>query len=440
MSEPGYVPRPLRTAVGDHVGGGTPPRQVPSYWKGNIPWASVKDFPEQAGVITDTQEHISAAGLNASASNLIRAGTPLVCTRMAVGRAAMPSVAMAINQDVKALFPAAGVSAAYLLRLLQFIQPKAEAQAVGSTVKGIRTRDYLDIAVPIADTNAQPVIAVVLSTLDTAIHETEAIIAKLKAIKQGLLHDLLTRGIDTNGELRLPQADAPHLYKESPLGCIPNEWEVRGVLDVAPADRQCILTGPFGAELGQADFKEEGVPVLRIGNVQAGYIDWSDTQFVTQEKATRLDKYRVATGDLLFARQGATTGRNALADAQANGALINYHIIRVAIDHAKCHPTYLYAMFNSASAKSQVDQSKGRGTREGINSQQIASLAFALPRPDEQNEAVARIASIEAAISNESMLLEKLQLEKSGLMNDLLTGRVRVTPLLAEAERQKECA
>ena len=115
MSENAYAPRPLRTAVGDHVGGGTPPRQVPSYWKGNIPWASVKDFPEQAGVITDTQEHISVAGLNASASNLIPAGTPLVCTRMAVGRAAMPSVAMAINQDVKALFPAAGVSAAYLL-------------------------------------------------------------------------------------------------------------------------------------------------------------------------------------------------------------------------------------------------------------------------------------------------------------------------------------
>jgi type I restriction enzyme S subunit len=169
--------------------------------------------------------------------------------------------------------------------------------------------------------------------------------------------------------------------------------------------------------------------VLRIGNVQAGYIDWTDTQFVTPEKARRLEKYRVATGDLLFARQGATTGRSALADLQADGALINYHIIRVAIDHAKCHPTYLYALFNSASAKSQVDQSKGRGTREGINSEQIASLKFALPKLDEQHESVARISSIDTSISSESVLLEKLQLEKVGLMDDLLTGRVRVTPL-----------
>lgn len=430
MSDGGYMPRPLRAAIADHVGGGTPPRQVPSYWNGAIPWASVKDFPEDATVISDTEEHISASGLNASASNLVAAGTPLVCTRMAVGRAAMPAVPMAINQDVKALFPAEGVSAAYLLKLLKFIQPRAEALSVGSTVKGIRIQDYLGIEAPIADITAQPYIARVLDTLDIAIRETEAIVAKLKAVKQGLLHDLLTRGIYANGELRPPQAAAPHLYELSPLGWIPKDWSVRGVLDVAPPDRQCILTGPFGADLGQADFKSEGVPVLRIGNVQAGYIDWSDTQFVTPEKAARLGKYRVAEGDLLFARQGATTGRNALADQRANAALVNYHIIRVAVDHRKCHPTYLYSLFNSEAAKSQVDQSKGRGTREGINSEQIASLRFALPQPDEQREAVARMASIDTSISNESLTLDKLRLEKAGLMDDLLTGRVRVTQLI----------
>ncbi len=272
-----------------------------------------------------------------------------------------------------------------------------------------------------------------LDNLDRVIQQTEAIIAKLNVVKRGILQDLLTRGVDANGELRPTQAEAPHLYDLSPLGWIPKEWSVRGVLDVAPPDRQCILTGPFGADLGQSDFRPEGVPVLRIGNVQAGYIDWSDTQFVTPEKATRLSKYRVAAGDLLFARQGATTGRNALADQRANGALVNYHIIRVAVDHRKCHPIYLYSLFNSEAAKSQVDQSKGRGTREGINSEQIASLRFALPRPDEQREAVARMESIDASISNESLALDKLRLEKAGLMDDLLTGRVRVTELLNSA-------
>ncbi|UZM12442.1 restriction endonuclease subunit S [Pseudomonas kielensis] len=206
MSESLYEKRPLRDAVERHTGGGTPPRQVASYWKGNIPWASVKDFPEQEGVIFDTEEHISSAGLHASASNLIPEKTPLVCTRMAVGRAALPVIPVAINQDVKALFPAPGVSAEYLLKLMQHIRPLAEGKAVGSTVKGIRVQDYLDIPVPLAPQNAQPVIAQILCTLDDAISKTNTIIKKLKAIKQGLQHDLLIRGIGANGELRPPRA------------------------------------------------------------------------------------------------------------------------------------------------------------------------------------------------------------------------------------------
>ncbi|WP_169725546.1 restriction endonuclease subunit S [Desulfomicrobium escambiense] len=306
---------------------------------------------------------------------------------------------------------------------------------VGSAGQQRVPRSFFDeFLVANFDPDEQSTLAKILDTLDTAIHETEAIIAKLKAVKQGLLHDLLTRGIDANGELRPPQAEAPHLYKTSRVGLIPKTWELRGVLDVAPEDRQSILTGPFGADLGQSDFRPEGVPVLRIGNVQSGFIDWSDTQYVTQHKANSLAKYLIQEGDLLFARQGATTGRNALADARADGAVINYHIIRVAVDKARCHPSYLYAVFNSDNTKSQVDQVKGRGTREGINSAQIAALSFALPQPEEQLEAVKRMASIDESIRSESALRANLLLQKISLMDDLLTGRVRVTPLLEAAE------
>jgi type I restriction enzyme S subunit len=67
-------------------------------------------------------------------------------------------------------------------------------------------------------------LAEILDHLDMAIQEAEAIIAKLRAVKKGLLQDLLTRGINANGELRPSQAEAPYLYKPSPLGLIPKEW------------------------------------------------------------------------------------------------------------------------------------------------------------------------------------------------------------------------
>ena len=288
---------------------------------------------------------------------------------------------------------------------------------------------------PLPPIHEQRLAAEVLDTLDTTIRQTEAIIAKLKQVKQRLLHDLLTRGIADNGELRPPQSEAPRLYKESALGWIPIRWDVCGVLDIAPADRQCILTGPFGAQLGQADFIAEGVPVLRIGNVQAGYIDWTDTQFVSYAKAARLDRFSVLSGDLLFARQGATTGRNALADDRSNGALINYHLIRVAVDRGRCEPTFLHAAFNSHHSRGQVDQEKGRGTREGINSKQIAALRFVLPPIREQSAIVARVKALGDIMAQEALLAAKQRTLKSGLMDDLLTGRVRVTPLLEGASQ-----
>ena len=81
-------------------------------------------------------------------------------------------------------------------------------------------------------------IAEILDTVDEAIRRTEQVIEKLKQVKQGLLHDLLTRGIDDNGELRPPPEEAPHLYRNSPLGLIPRSWDVSTVDEIGP-----IFTG-----------------------------------------------------------------------------------------------------------------------------------------------------------------------------------------------------
>jgi type I restriction enzyme, S subunit len=336
-----------------------------------------------------------------------------------------------LNQHLFKVVPTAGVDRSFLFHVLKASVAEMNKRTHGSTMKHIKRGELKEFLVQIPiDVCEQWKIGGILDTLDTAIHGTEAIIAKLKAVKQGLLHDLLTRGIDANGELRPPYVEAPHLYKESPLGWIPNEWVVAGVMDVSSPDRQCILTGPFGAQLGQSDFVSEGIPVLRIGNVQSGYIDWSDVQYVSQAKAENLSRFRIVPGDLLFARQGATTGRNALADERSRSALINYHIIRVSVDRDKCESNYLYALFNSERSKGQVNQEKGRGTREGINSRQIAALQFGLPSIGEQREIVERISAMNTRIGQESMVLQKMTLEKVGLMDDLLTGRIRVTSLL----------
>ncbi|WP_081760108.1 restriction endonuclease subunit S [Pseudoxanthomonas suwonensis] len=425
MSEKAYTPRPLRTAVSDHVGGGTPPRQVPSYWKGNIPWASVKDFPEQAGVITDTQEHISLAGLNASASNVIPAGTPLVCTRMAVGRAAMPSVPIAINQDVKALFLAAGVSVAYLLKLLQFVQPRAEALAVGSTVKGIRIQDYLNIDVPIAETNAQPIIAAVLDTLDTAIHETEAIIAKLKAVKQGLLHDLLTRGIDANGELRPLPSEAPHLYKPSPLGRIPKEWEQ------AYLGAKVEFFGGYAFPERCQGQSEGEVPFFKVSD-QSNPGNERDLRvannYVSRELARKQGWKLLPEGGVAFAKVGAALLMNRRR-LLAQDSLVDNNMM-VATGGDEVHSTWLYWFLQTIDFGKIVQD----GALPSVNQGQLGALPASFPKLEEQREIADRLNRLDGILDMEQICLEKSRQLKTALMDDLLTGRVRVTPLLQEAQ------
>ncbi|WP_275424279.1 restriction endonuclease subunit S, partial [Burkholderia pseudomallei] len=102
----------------------------------------------------------------------------------------------------------------------------------GTTFEAVNKNDLLSLELRLPPKEELPVITEILGCIETAIHETDALISKLRAVKQGLLHDLMTRGIDANGELRRPQVEAPHLYKQSRLGAIPKEWEVKEITDL----------------------------------------------------------------------------------------------------------------------------------------------------------------------------------------------------------------
>ena len=340
----------------------------------------------------------------------------------------MPSTPMAINQDVKALFPAAGVSATYLLKLLQFVQPRAEALAVGSTVKGIRIQDYLNIEVPIAETNAQLIIADVLDTLDTAIHETEAIIAKLKAVKQGLLHDLLTRGIDANGELRPPQTEAPHLYKPSPLGWIPKEWNAPRLVDVSTR----ITDGTHQSVKTVADSGGE-VPFLFVSCIRDGEIAWDKAASITKRDYIRISKGREPRpGMVLYTAVGSYGQAAEVGDTREFA--FQRHIACIYPDATQVVAGFMPVVLNWEPMRRYADRVALGNAQKTITLGELSLYPFVCPTRAEQEEIVRRLGATQEKLAAELRFMEKLQLQKAGLMDDLLTGRVRVTPLLQEAQ------
>ncbi len=184
------------------VGGGTPSRADPAFWGKEIPWVTVKDFatfhPRQA------QESITKEGLNQSASNLIPAGTLITSTRMALGKAVIYEIDIAINQDLKALFLRPNTTVRFLYYWFEYHARMIDELGSGSTVKGISISDLKGIPFLLASVAEQTAIAKVLSDMDAELAVLEQRRDKTCALKQGMMQELLT------GRIRLVKPEAVH--------------------------------------------------------------------------------------------------------------------------------------------------------------------------------------------------------------------------------------
>lgn len=314
--------------------------------------------------------------------------------------------------------------------LVERVRRALRAESRGTTVKMLDMTGALAIQVSVLPLNEQLDVVAILDTLDTAIYETEAIIAKLKAVKQGLLHDLLTRGIDANGELRPPQAEAPHLYKQSALGWIPKEWRVAQLAELlAPVD-PAMRSGPFGSALLKHELVEVGHPLLGIDNVHIERFVSVHSRFVSSKKFAELARYAVRPADLMITIMG-TVGRCCLVPEDVGPALSSKHTWAITLDEEAYSPYLAMLQVNySPWVLGHFARDQQGGTMAAIRSETLRSTLLPTPPRGEQRLMEQRMREISTRIDLEAESLEKMRAEKLALMDDLLTGRVRVTPLL----------
>lgn len=180
----------LGAEVESIVGGGTPSKDVLEYWSGDIPWASVKDFVGTR--LHSTEDRITEKAIKESASNLIPAGTLLTPTRMALGRVAFFDCDVAINQDIKAIFPKPSLRKEFLFYWFQLNASKIEDAGTGSTVKGIRLevlRAFDLLLPPVAE---QQKVVTILTSVDDKLESLTTQQTHYQSLKRGLMQKLLT--------------------------------------------------------------------------------------------------------------------------------------------------------------------------------------------------------------------------------------------------------
>lgn len=407
--------------VGAVVSGGTPSRDVQSFWQGAIPWVTPGEV-STAGckLLHDTNEHISAPGLAGSGANILPAGSLLVTTRATLGARVINAVPMATNQGFKSVVFKRPEEASYYFHLFEKVKPELARRASGTTFLEISGAEFGSIKVPNPSLAEKLRISQILDTLDTAMHETKAIIAKLKAVKQGLLHDLLTRGIDANGELRPLQTEEPSLYKESPIGWIPKGW------NFAP------LVSNIDFPEGQVDPRRSPYRdwvLIAPDHIESGTGRLISTATATEQKAIS-GKYVYQAGDVIYSKIRPYLRKAVLANDSGLCSADMYPLR----PKTGINSRYLLAVILGHHYSRFAESVSMRSGFPKINRNEMAEFSIGWPSLEEQ-VAIAQIL-IDADLKQraEEDELEKLRFLKDGLMDDLLTGRVRTTELLAESQ------
>lgn len=263
-------------------------------------------------------------------------------------------------------------------------------------------------------------IARVLDTVDGAIRATEALIAKLEQVKKGLLHDLLTCGIDDNGELRDLERH-PEQFKDSQLSRIPASWTIHPLIDLAE-----VRSG-VAKNSSRTLTKPVAVHYLRVANVQDGFLDLSEMSKI-RINVGEVAKYAVLPGDVLMNEGGDLDklGRGALWRGEYAPCVHQNHVFVVRCGHSLT-PDFLDAWTGAAPAR-RYFMIAGKQTTNlaSINKTAVSQLPVAVPPKREQEAITLVLRCLQARTEAETASLGKLRLVKSGLMDDLLTGRVRL--------------
>ncbi len=281
----------------------------------------------------------------------------------------------------------------------------------------ISTYSKLKINLPKLEEEQQK-IAEVLSEVDNAISKTEELFEKNKRIKTALMQDLLNYGIDGNGKIRNPQT---HIFKPSELGDIPEEWncvELGRVCDVRDGTHD------------SPNYINYGIPFVTSKNLMDTGIDFKNVNYIKEDVHKLIsNRSKVENGDILFGMIG-TIGKPVIVNTDFEFSIKNVALIKKI--KLNFDNIFLLNFLKSNFFNKNVTNIFNGGVQNFISLGMVRKLLILQPEISEQQKIAQILSSQDEKIEDIKNKLNKLKSLKASLMQDLLSGKVRVTKLMEE--------
>lgn len=412
--------------------GSTPSTSNRSFWDGEIVWVTPIDLSKLiTPYIDDSVNRITEKGLKGCSAQLLPAGSIVMSSRAPIGYVAIPTVPFCTNQGCKTIKLKRAFHPEFAYYNVLFNIDKVKNLGEGTTFAEISKTALSTVELVFPTSKPEQIkIAQVLLKVDRAIEQTGALIAKRQRIKTGLMQDLLTRGIDEDGNLRSEQT---HEFKDSPLGRIPVEW------DVAELGRKAFVTKLAGFEFtNYFDYKAGGeIIALRALNIKNERLNLSDIQRISRDVSNKLPRSKIFANDILITYIGAYIG-DVLRIQEDDKYHLGPNIAKIVAGNFLT-PRFLEVLLRFSKIRTQIKGLTATTATPSLTMTQIRNLLVPVPsKKVEQNEIASRIDGISKTLDCDEAKVIKLRSLKAALMQDLLLGKKRVTALLNDAEMAAE--
>lgn len=294
----------------------------------------------------------------------------------------------------------------YVISSHRFVS-KAENNMTGSAgQKRVSTEFIKDYVVEVPTIEEQEKIALILSTVDEQIDNVDALIEKNKELKKGLMQTLLTKGI---GHTK---------FKKTEIGEIPERWEIKKVGDI------CEVKGGKRLPKGyQLEDEDNAFPYIRVADMYMGGIKQDDIKYVPEDIVDKIKNYKISKDDLFISVAG-TLGIVGQVPDELDGANLTENADKLC--NIQVNKLYLMKVLQSNIIQSIIEAEQTKSAQPKLALTRIKEFLIPIPSNREQEKIASILLEIDKKIDEYKNKKQKLEELKKGLMQQLLTGKVRI--------------
>jgi type I restriction enzyme S subunit len=376
--------------------GNTPPTNDASNYGEDFPFVGPVDLGETK-FISRTEKRLSKKGFG-MARRFPKGSILFVSIGSTIGKCGLAPVELTSNQQINAIFPSPVFSSDYLFYAVSSAAPRIKAQAGEQAVPIVNKTQFSETEIALPSLPEQKVIATALSNADELIESLEQLLTKKRQIKQGAMQELLT------GKKRLPG--------------FTGEWEVKKLGDL----------GMFfkGSGVKKDESQSGSLPCIRYGEIYTRHDDYIKTFYSFISTAVAETARPLKKGDVLFAGSGETKSEIGKCVAFVNDFVAYAGGDIVILRPQGCDSKYLGFALNTPEINSQK-ASRGQGDAVvHIGSGAISDISLQLPSLPEQTSIAEVLSDMDSEIEALEAKLTKARQVKQGMMQELLTGRIRL--------------